>query len=497
VRVFMIGNKPVDIIHKKPKEGGISAVGGTGSVYTSYAVDCAEYAELLGKFLNNDLPRIMPALGLKDEPLPLVWTGDFIPVDGADGETNYIIGEFNCSCVGIANFKEAYCTEEKPEQGMHTVSVENMEEGMKIMNLLGEQAVSILDGDRRCEIATNDTKTSDEARRELWMQKCFEDLSLSEIQQDQVRFEVGRYYESLGVIGSELMTRIEEARLCCADDDTSAECNSLMSDLVRSMGELCSQAGEKEKSMLLAIEDVLDVTQNFELLGMTSRQEISVASDACTIEAASSVVQEAIQRWSGGNPDLLELSEEQVEQLVYQYRNVQVVEVEGTQSLHRVAHLISQGVISGMEESALDSLLGKLAEQVAAFNTNVEQGWAEVRGSCNVVQQAKILLSLAGECGESEVLRVCSRWGMEGDTAMLSEGAPSLWEIDTAVGTGGKMYRWWLQKCATNLHLSMAKQLAVESSIGECRQQAQGFQKQAFKALCELQRTFPCSSAFS
>merc|ERR1719284_1450861 len=39
LRYNMVGDSLVGIIHKKPKEGGISAVGGTGSVYTYYGPD--------------------------------------------------------------------------------------------------------------------------------------------------------------------------------------------------------------------------------------------------------------------------------------------------------------------------------------------------------------------------------------------------------------------------------------------------------------------------
>ena len=48
----------------------------------------------------------MDAMGLGDQPLPLLWTGDFIPADNdnGDGSTVYIVGEFNCSCVGMSNF---------------------------------------------------------------------------------------------------------------------------------------------------------------------------------------------------------------------------------------------------------------------------------------------------------------------------------------------------------------------------------------------------------
>merc|ERR1712146_689256 len=56
----------------------------------------------------GDLPKIMPALGLEGEPFPIVWTTDLIPVDGPDGGTDYTVGEFNCSCVGISKFQAAH-----------------------------------------------------------------------------------------------------------------------------------------------------------------------------------------------------------------------------------------------------------------------------------------------------------------------------------------------------------------------------------------------------
>jgi hypothetical protein len=57
----------------------------------------------MSKFVNLDLPLIMPALEMSDEPLPLIWTADFIlgPKD-AEGKDTYVVGEFNCSCVGIS-----------------------------------------------------------------------------------------------------------------------------------------------------------------------------------------------------------------------------------------------------------------------------------------------------------------------------------------------------------------------------------------------------------
>merc|ERR1711988_1506355 len=78
LRYNMVNDTPYAIIHKKPKEGGISAVGGTGSIYTYFGPDAPEYADLIEKFTKKDCPHLMATLGLPSEPLPLWWTADFI-----------------------------------------------------------------------------------------------------------------------------------------------------------------------------------------------------------------------------------------------------------------------------------------------------------------------------------------------------------------------------------------------------------------------------------
>merc|ERR1711871_1227927 len=149
VRVFMVVDTPTLLIHKKPKEGGISAVGGTGSIYTYFGPDAPEYADLIKKFTVNDMPKIMPSLGLETEPLPLVWTGDFIPVDddSAADKTRWIIGEFNCSCVGLSKFQGPGCVYDedgKRENGLHTVPEEDLKEGNKLCALMAAKAMDIL-----------------------------------------------------------------------------------------------------------------------------------------------------------------------------------------------------------------------------------------------------------------------------------------------------------------------------------------------------------------
>jgi len=100
VRVLMIGDTPIELIHKKPAEGGISATLKSGALYIRYAPDDEKFSLLMRDF-KEDLPKLMDALEIGDQPLPLIWTIDFIPGTIVDGKDTYYVGEFNCSCVGI------------------------------------------------------------------------------------------------------------------------------------------------------------------------------------------------------------------------------------------------------------------------------------------------------------------------------------------------------------------------------------------------------------
>merc|ERR1712178_211413 len=149
LRYNSIGEKLVGIIHKKPKEGGISAVGGTGSVYTFYGPDEPKFANLTTNFLEKDMKLIMPALGLADEPIPLWWTTDFIlasPEGTPASEEKWIVGEFNCSCVGISKCLAAYCKDDTPNVGYNDISAEDKEEATRMGTLMGEVALGLLSG---------------------------------------------------------------------------------------------------------------------------------------------------------------------------------------------------------------------------------------------------------------------------------------------------------------------------------------------------------------
>ena len=134
-------------IHKKPMGGGLSAVGGN-SEYTYYKPDHPKYAGLVQK-LYADIPELLPSLGLAGEPLPLLWTCDYIPKNpegwtkaenANDAETEYVVGEFNCSCVGISMF-QAVCGGEKT---LADVPDADYFEACKLTDLMGVKAIEML-----------------------------------------------------------------------------------------------------------------------------------------------------------------------------------------------------------------------------------------------------------------------------------------------------------------------------------------------------------------
>ena len=143
----LIGDSLIGVIHKKPKEGGISAVGGTGSIYTFYGPEEPLFKSLTENFLQKDLPHVMPALDLAAEPIPLWWTTDFInaspPGTKAEDE-KWIVGEFNCSCVGISRCLAAYCKDDTPNASWDDISEEDKAEAKKMGDLMGEKALKIL-----------------------------------------------------------------------------------------------------------------------------------------------------------------------------------------------------------------------------------------------------------------------------------------------------------------------------------------------------------------
>ncbi|MGV0334895.1 Cj0069 family protein [Corynebacterium kroppenstedtii] len=101
IRILLVGDKPVFVVHKKPAAGGenFSATLFSGAQYTYDKPE--EWQDLIDEFAAVR-PVIADKLG-GDGNVPLIWTADFMLDDGENGEDTYVLGEINCSCVGFTS----------------------------------------------------------------------------------------------------------------------------------------------------------------------------------------------------------------------------------------------------------------------------------------------------------------------------------------------------------------------------------------------------------
>merc|ERR1712050_810163 len=199
LRFNMVNTVCLGVIHKVPAPGGMSAVGGTGSEYFFYdngvisdeklkPVEFTAYVQkeasadgnhhrcatdegpkkveeqthekkviqvdleaLRKKFVEEDCPVLMKTLDLADEPIPLWWTADMInaslgkcwdAVEVADQK--WVVGEFNCSCVGISKCLPAYCKPDTPNVSWKDIPEEEAGHATKYGDIVGEEAAKML-----------------------------------------------------------------------------------------------------------------------------------------------------------------------------------------------------------------------------------------------------------------------------------------------------------------------------------------------------------------
>mmetsp|Transcript_86238 Transcript_86238/g.244228 ORF Transcript_86238/g.244228 Transcript_86238/m.244228 type:complete len:439 (+) Transcript_86238:84-1400(+) len=127
-RFMMVGSELYRIEHYVYMGG----VGGETKT-TIYQPDDPMWAALKAK-LESEVEQIMAALGLPMTALPLSWSADFIPID--DHVASHVVGEFNCSCLGISAFLAAR------GKDMDAVTKEDAEAGQAMCNLIGQKALS-------------------------------------------------------------------------------------------------------------------------------------------------------------------------------------------------------------------------------------------------------------------------------------------------------------------------------------------------------------------
>lgn len=104
IRVFMLRNKVVNIVHKKPADApdAFSATLFSGAKYSYETPD--QWPELV-EIVHKNVSVIQSRLGNYD--LPLIWTIDFIlDTDPKTKADKYVLGEINASCVGFSTHLE-------------------------------------------------------------------------------------------------------------------------------------------------------------------------------------------------------------------------------------------------------------------------------------------------------------------------------------------------------------------------------------------------------
>jgi len=138
VRFLLVGMEVFRIEHYVY----IGGVGGE-TVTTVYQPDAPEFAEMRKEF-ESQVPAIMAALGLEMKKLPSLWAADFIPIDGH--RSPWVVGEFNCSCLGISCFLAARgkdldaCTPEDREAGQRMCDAIGARTYMALEQFAGERA---------------------------------------------------------------------------------------------------------------------------------------------------------------------------------------------------------------------------------------------------------------------------------------------------------------------------------------------------------------------
>lgn len=132
-RFVMIGNK-LNRVEHYVYIGGVG-----GETKTSiFKPDDADFPyKEIQKKVQDEIPIYLKALGLPEDQLPLLWAADFIPVD--DHKSPLVIGEFNCSCLGLAGFLNVRGGDIKD------LTPEDEATGMAMANLIGQKCLAALD----------------------------------------------------------------------------------------------------------------------------------------------------------------------------------------------------------------------------------------------------------------------------------------------------------------------------------------------------------------
>ncbi|PLY07994.1 MAG: hypothetical protein C0625_03340 [Arcobacter sp.] len=98
IRVLLVNDKAISVVHKKPQEGEFSATLFSGAKYKYESPDEPKWKVVVDLTMKGlkDIKKF-----LNGQNYPLLWTMDYILDYNEDGSDKYVLSEINCSCVGI------------------------------------------------------------------------------------------------------------------------------------------------------------------------------------------------------------------------------------------------------------------------------------------------------------------------------------------------------------------------------------------------------------
>ena len=99
IRVLLVNDKAVSVVHKKPQEGEFSATLFSGAKYKYESPEDPKWKDVMKLTMDGLKKNIKPFLA--GQSYPLLWTMDYIMDYDKDGNDTYVLSEINCSCVGI------------------------------------------------------------------------------------------------------------------------------------------------------------------------------------------------------------------------------------------------------------------------------------------------------------------------------------------------------------------------------------------------------------
>jgi hypothetical protein len=101
IRVLLVNDKAISVVHKKPQEGEFSATLFSGAQYKYESPEDPKWKDVVKLTQKGLKKHIKPFL--MGQNYPLLWTMDYILDYNKDGSDKYVLSEINCSCVGITS----------------------------------------------------------------------------------------------------------------------------------------------------------------------------------------------------------------------------------------------------------------------------------------------------------------------------------------------------------------------------------------------------------